>query len=115
MFVISDLKTEDIIVIVLSASVMVVTAIALIFYRSNMHHNNLCVLTSVTLNLITQLSPESVSLIGTDIDLVYSIYSCVYFSFILLSITALLRKSLQASISLHCLHLLYPVHVTNKL
>uniref|UniRef100_A0A674AVF0 Guanylate cyclase n=1 Tax=Salmo trutta TaxID=8032 RepID=A0A674AVF0_SALTR len=43
----NDLKTEDIIVIVLSVSVMVVTAIALIFYRSNMHHINLCVLTSV--------------------------------------------------------------------
>uniref|UniRef100_A0A674BSL2 Guanylyl cyclase C n=1 Tax=Salmo trutta TaxID=8032 RepID=A0A674BSL2_SALTR len=78
----NDLKTEDIIVIVLSVSVVVVTAIALIFYRSNMHHTNLCVLTSVQSHcyLMTCLTHLCVCLFIIIINLIIIIIFTLLFS-----------------------------------
>uniref|UniRef100_A0A674AWH9 Guanylate cyclase n=1 Tax=Salmo trutta TaxID=8032 RepID=A0A674AWH9_SALTR len=63
----NDLKTEDIIVIVLSVSVMVVTAIALIFYRQNMkERQNQKRWSHISQDLIGPLDGKELSLIDED-------------------------------------------------
>nr|XP_046187540.1 heat-stable enterotoxin receptor-like [Oncorhynchus gorbuscha] len=65
----NDLKTEDIIVIVLSASVVVVTAIALIFYRQNMkERQNQKRWSHISQDLIGPLDGKELSLVSLKID-----------------------------------------------
>uniref|UniRef100_A0A8K9XVE3 guanylate cyclase n=1 Tax=Oncorhynchus mykiss TaxID=8022 RepID=A0A8K9XVE3_ONCMY len=65
----NDLKTEDIIVIVLSASVVVVTAIALIFYRQNMkERQNQKRWSHISPDLIGPLDGKELSLVSLKID-----------------------------------------------
>uniref|UniRef100_A0A8C7DU43 Guanylate cyclase n=1 Tax=Oncorhynchus kisutch TaxID=8019 RepID=A0A8C7DU43_ONCKI len=65
----NDLKTQDIIVIVLSVSVVVVTAIALIFYRQNMkERQNQKRWSHISQDLISPLDGKELSLVSLKID-----------------------------------------------